>query len=107
MTVLKPPLLLTELLAFGSLDLYASWAASHPGNIVWWLQALHSGWPSGHDEEGPQKYGSKASKPIRVKETSTLAEILQKEDYIIPGVPVFFVLAKGTLFRDRFLESVL
>ena len=70
------------------------------------MQALHTGWPSGHEEKEPSKYGETATRPIKVKQSHTLAEILSFADYIVPGVPVFFILAKGSIFREKFLESV-
>ena len=69
-------------------------------------QALHTGWPSGFNDKGPQRYGDQAARPIRIKDHLTLGEVLQRKDYVIPGAPVFFLLAKGTSFRDKFLESV-
>ena len=35
----------------------------------------------------------------------TLQEILQRSDLVIPGIPAFFVVAKGTDFRERFLSQ--
>ena len=70
------------------------------------LQALHTGWPSGFQDKGPQRYGENASRPIRIKGHLMLREVLQRKDYIVPGLPVFFILAKGTAFRDKFLESI-
>ena len=67
---------------------------------------LHSGWPKdAPPEEGPSRYGSRAARWVPVRQQATLREVLQRPDYIIPGVPVFFVVAKGTPFRDRFLAD--
>jgi hypothetical protein len=36
----------------------------------------------------------------------TLRQILDLPDFVAPGVPVFFLLAKGSQFRDKFIESL-
>jgi len=69
-------------------------------------EALHSGWPTGHTEEEPQRYGEKASRPKEVEQSLTLRHILDLPDFVAPGLPVFFLLSKGSLFRDKFLESL-
>ena len=51
----------------------------------------------------PSRYGDKAAKWVRVNESSTLHEVLTRPDFYIPGVPVFFVVAKGTEYKGRFL----
>jgi hypothetical protein len=35
----------------------------------------------------------------------TLGEVLSRPDYVVPGIPVFFVVAKGSLFAERFLSE--
>lgn len=35
----------------------------------------------------------------------TLAEILSRPDYVVHGIPVFFVVAKGSRFAERFLSE--
>lgn len=35
----------------------------------------------------------------------TLGEILARPDYVVPGIPVFFVVSKGSQFADRFLSE--
>ena len=67
-------------------------------------QVLYGGWPQEpQTDEGPQRYGKDRSGWVRLKQSSTLAEALQRRDYVVPGVPVFFVVAKGTAYRERFL----
>lgn len=68
------------------------------------VEALHGGWPQVL-EEGPARYGDKAAKWVRVKEDWTLGEALSKADHVVPGVPVFFVLAADTPFRESFLAG--
>ncbi len=40
-----------------------------------------------------------------VEEGAKLGEVLRAPDYVVPGVPVFFVVAAGTAFRERFLAD--
>ena len=42
---------------------------------------------------------------MRARERATLAELLAAPDFVVPGVPVFFVVAAGTVYRERFLAS--
>ena len=69
------------------------------------VQVLYGGWPQDLRDEGPQRYGPKAAKWQQVREASLLGELLSQPDYVIPGVPVFFVVAKGTDYRERFLSD--
>lgn len=66
---------------------------------------MYGGWPQDLKDEGPQRYGPKASSWQLADETLLLGEILSKPEYVIPGVPVFFVVAKGTDYRERFLSD--
>lgn len=67
-------------------------------------QVYFGGWPEVADE-GPQRYGPKAAAWVRVQEGWTLRDALARPDHVIPGVPAFFVLARGSDFRERFLEG--
>ena len=67
-------------------------------------EALHGGWPV-VAEEGPDRYGPRAARWVRVEEGWTLGDILGQEDHVAPGIPVFFVLAKNTPFKKQFLEG--
>ena len=42
---------------------------------------------------------------ILVDESRTLSDVLSVEDHIISGHPTFFILSKGTHFRDVFLNE--
>lgn len=68
------------------------------------VEALHGGWPRVVDE-GPARYGPRAAKWEVVSQGQTLGEVLGRADHIIPGIPVFFVLAMDTPFRKDFLEG--
>lgn len=67
-------------------------------------EVYFGGWPE-VSEEGPQRYGPNAAGWVRVSEGWTLRDALAREDHIIPGIPAFFVLAKGSDFRQRFLDG--
>lgn len=93
-------------------DATAACEATAAGRAFTALWALHytvpqvyfGSWPE-VAEEGPQRYGPKAAGWVRVREGWTLRDVLARPDHVVPGVPTFFVLAKGTDFRDRFLEG--
>ena len=42
---------------------------------------------------------------ILIDENRTLCDVLSVEDHIISGHPTFFILSKGTHFRDVFLNK--
>lgn len=67
---------------------------------------LHGGWPDPQsEEEGPSRYGQKAASWVQVPESLSLAEVLAREDYVVPGIPVFFVVPEGSVYKDRFLND--
>lgn len=70
------------------------------------VEAMYGGWPDAQEDE-PRRYGAGAAHWERVAESITLADLLALPDLVIPGIPVLFVLAKGTSFRERFLEGEL
>jgi hypothetical protein len=69
------------------------------------VDALHCGWPPGVEAAPPARYGPRAARWVRVDEGEALGGVLGRGDCVVPGVPVFFVLAAGTAFRERFLEA--
>lgn len=69
------------------------------------LQVLYGGWPQDLKDVAPQRYGPCASKWCRVKESKLLGELLSQPDYVIPGIPVFFIVSGGTDYRERFLSD--
>lgn len=69
-------------------------------------EALYGGWPADVRDEGPNAYGDKAARWRRLHEGISLQALLDKEDYIVPGIPVVFVVARGTPYYDRFIEQV-
>ncbi|EGC32391.1 hypothetical protein DICPUDRAFT_38478 [Dictyostelium purpureum] len=42
---------------------------------------------------------------IRIKHTTAIAAVLAHAEYIIPQLPLFYVVAKGNLFYKKFLEK--
>lgn len=69
-------------------------------------EALHGGWPEGAQHSEVLRYGPNAVRPVLVDPEKTLGEVLKEDGHVVPGVPVFFVLARGSEYRERFLESV-
>lgn len=61
--------------------------------------------PEGFEESGPSRFGAKSAQWVRVNEADALGELLQRADFVIPGIPVLFAVAKGTEFRERFLAN--
>ena len=68
------------------------------------IEALYGGWPSIVDE-GPERYGSRSARWVRVMDKQSLGDVLESSDYVIPGVPVFFILSHTTPFKDTFLDG--
>lgn len=53
------------------------------------------------------RFGAKAATWKPVDQSLTLGQLLDKEEYVIPGIPLLFAVAKGTEFRARFLAEKL
>lgn len=56
-------------------------------------------------KHAPRRYGKQAATWQLVDQSLTLGEILSRPDYVVPGVPLFFAVAKGTEYRTRFLAQ--
>ena len=69
------------------------------------MQAFYRGWPEHGEEAEPSRYGEKAARWIEVDANHLLQDILQRGDYVIPGIPALFVVARETDFRERFLSQ--
>ena len=52
-----------------------------------------------------RRYGEKAARWQRVDEGLSLGQLLAQQDYVVPGVPLLFAVAKGTEYRTRFLAQ--
>ncbi|KAK9833531.1 hypothetical protein WJX81_002203 [Elliptochloris bilobata] len=87
------------------LELYYLAHAAAPLGLDELTEALHGCWPAGAADGGPQRYGPRAARWVRVREAATLCEVLAAPDFVAPGLPVFFVVAGGTAYRDRFFAS--
>lgn len=87
-----------------NIDIFYLSNAANPLDSDQLTEALYGGWPS-VAEKAPSRYGESASAWVQVKEEQTLGEVLRQKDYVIPGVPVFFVLARSTPFRETFLSG--
>lgn len=44
---------------------------------------------------------------MHVDERRTLQQVMTCGDYVVPGVALFFVVAKGTQYREEFLAQKL
>lgn len=71
------------------------------------VQALHGDWPELSEDVVLKRHGQGSSHWVTVDENMTLKEILLQPNHIVPGVPLFWVLAQGTTYRDRFLSEEL
>jgi tetratricopeptide (TPR) repeat protein len=90
-----------------SVELYYLSHATKPLSLPDLAEALHGGWPDGVVATPPERYGPRAAHWVKVEnvEGESLGALLSRPDMVVPGVPVFFVLAKGTAFRERWLEA--
>jgi len=75
------------------------------GQLIEALQ--HGTWPSDFDDAEPKRYGPGAPQWVEVKEHWTLKELLSKPDYIVPGAPLLWVVARGSDYHKRFLAQAL
>jgi hypothetical protein len=71
------------------------------------IEALHGNWPEAKIGAGPQRYGQQASHWVAVDQTQSLREVLLQQDHVIPGLPLFWVIAEGTDYKQRFLAEEL
>lgn len=74
------------------------------------VQALAGSWPEVNkpgEKGGPQRYGQQASHWVCVEQEQSLREVLLQPDHIVPGLPLFWVVAAGTDYRTRFLAEEL
>ena len=87
-------------------ELYYLSYATQPLSLPDLAEALHGGWPDGVRATPPERYGPRAASWVRVEdEGQPLGALLARPDMVVPGVPVFFVLSRGTAFRERWLEA--
>ncbi len=71
------------------------------------VQALHGGWPENGRQAAPQRYGPKAAKWVAVAEDDLLGAILAHEEYIVPGLPVFFIVPAKSHVEEQLLSNEL
>ncbi|WIA28095.1 hypothetical protein OEZ86_010677 [Tetradesmus obliquus] len=71
------------------------------------VDALHGKWPERDPQAGPKRYGSSSSHWVPVDESLSLQQVLLAPDHVIPGVPLFWVLARDTQYQARFLAEEL
>eukprot|EP00775_Hariotina_reticulata_P012859 gene12859-12986_t len=71
------------------------------------VQALHGEWPELSEDAGLKRHGQGASHWATVDENMTLKDVLLQPNHLVPGVPLFWVLARGTAYEGRFLSEEL
>jgi len=50
------------------------------------------------------KGSGKRKRKIKVRQTSTLRKVLLYKEYVVPGFPVFYIVVKGSKFKEEFLK---
>jgi len=70
--------------------------------VVQWL--LEDGVGAGENDD-EDNIGFKKQTWVKVDERATLHSVISCPDHVVPGVPVFFVVATGTSFYRRFLSG--
>ena len=71
------------------------------------LQALYGGWPESGKQESPARYGPKAARWVAVSQEELLGAVLSSEDYIIPGLPAFFIVPAESHIEKQLLSNEL
>lgn len=71
------------------------------------LQALYGGWPESGKPAAPQRYGPKAAQWVPVAQDELLGAVLSSQDYIIPGLPVFFLVPAESHIERQLLSNEL
>jgi hypothetical protein len=91
----------------GRVELYYLANAGPPLTPPQLVAAMAGRWPDGleRDAEGPRRYGPAAARWARVGEGRSLREVLLEPGHVVPGVPLFMVVAAGTEYRERFLAK--
>jgi hypothetical protein len=91
----------------GTVELYYLANAGTPLTPTQLVDAMAGHWPEGldRDTEGPTRYGPAAARWARVDEGASLREVLTAPGHIVAGAPLFFVVARGTEYRERFLAE--
>jgi len=41
---------------------------------------------------------------VRIKETTPFIKVLQHKEYVIPGLPVFYLISSKSIFKSKFLK---
>jgi hypothetical protein len=91
----------------GRLELYYLTHAGKPMTRPQVVEAMQGRWPANvgtaDAKWAPKRYGDTAA-AWRLLDTSlTLGQLLSRDDYVVPGMPLLFGVASGTEYRDRFL----
>jgi hypothetical protein len=71
------------------------------------VDGLHGQWPEPDPQAGPKRYGKSGSHWTAVNESLSLQQVLLQPEHVVPGVPLFWVLARDTEYQARFLAEEL
>ena len=72
------------------------------------VQAMQGKWPEKIEDAaaaGPQRYGAAAAEWVKADENQALGEVLQHPGHVVAGVPLLWVVARGTEYKERFLTK--
>ncbi len=97
---------LPAVIRLSSSSINPSGAGLNPHPTTWWPPNTSAPRHQQHPKHpGPKRYGADAARWEKVDENMSLREVLTRPGHVIPGVPLFWVVAKGTEYRRRFLEK--
>jgi hypothetical protein len=85
-------------------------SAVYPPDVLFYkLMQKHGEEPDDGETQRPEwtapKPDQRDQKMIKVDETKTIGEVLAKDGNVIPGHPIFYVVARDTEFREKFLAG--
>lgn len=73
------------------------------------VAAMAGRWPERLDESGggggPRRYGPGAAEWVAVREGDSLREVLLAPGHVVPGIPLFWCVARGSDYAARFLAG--
>ncbi|KAG1680398.1 hypothetical protein FOA52_015489 [Chlamydomonas sp. UWO 241] len=92
----------------GRMELYYLRHAGRPMSRLQLIDAMQGRWPANvgtaDAKWAPKRYGETAA-TWRLLDTSlTLGQLLSREDYVVPGMPLLFAVSSGTEYKERFLN---
>ena len=70
------------------------------------MQVLRQGWPEGMTADPPHRHGCHAARWVHVSEESCIGDIISAEDFVVTGVPTFYIVPGRTPYLKRFLAGI-